>query len=232
MAGIVSSERAARLAEHLRNPKELATAAPVPTVSIDAPGYDPRTWGWNGPSWIPSNWLVMESFARTGMTDDSNRIMQAMESMMSNPDGWPGAYEQYDSQTGMPFGVVDYSWSGAVNDYLTRWVAGVQPNAARHTLVIAPHLFPGWTSFEVERLHIGNDVIGYEYESSGGQTRILLNDDGPDAFQTEVVLPANQTPHQLSLDGAAMAPAAYHLENGLLHIAVPGHGTRTLEVLQ
>ena len=232
MAGIVSSDRTERLVGHLRNPKEFASSAPVPTVSMDDPEYDPRTWGWNGPSWIPSNWLVMESFARAGMNDDSNRVMQAMEEMMSKPDGWPGAYEQYNSRTGIPFGVADYSWSGAVDDYLTRWVAGIQPDAPQHKLVIAPHLFAGWKSFELDRLHIGHDEVGYRYEYSSGHTRIRLNDDGPDSFQTELVLPAKEPPQKVLLDGAPIPAGGYHVENGLLHISVPGHGTRTVEVLQ
>lgn len=231
IAGIVPAARAARLREHLRNAKEFASTAPVPTVSMDDHDFDPRTWGWNGPSWIPSNWLVMESFARAGMTEDSNRLMQAMEEMMSKPNGWPGASEQYNSKTGIPFGVPDYSWSGAVDDYLTRWVAGVQPDAPHHKLVIEPHLFAGWTRFEVDRLHIGHDEVGYRYEDSGGRERFRLADEGPDEFETEVVLPAKQAPRQVLVDGAAVAGGSFHLQNGLLHIAVPGHGTRTVEVV-
>lgn len=231
MAGIVSGERARRLAEHLRNPKEFASAAPVPTASMDDPEYDPRIWGWNGPSWIPSNWLVMESFAQAGMTADSNRLMQAMADMMSKPDGWPGAYEQYNSETGIPFGVPDYSWSGALNDYLTRWVAGVQPDVPHHMLVISPHLFTGWEWFEVDRLHIGHDEVGYRYEESGGRRRFRLSDAGPDGFDTELMLPAKRPPRQVLVDGAAMAPGSYGVQNDLLRIAVPGHGTRTVEVV-
>jgi glycogen debranching enzyme len=231
MAGIVSADRATRLASHLRNPKEFASAAPVPTVSLDDPQFNPRTWGWNGPSWIPSNWLVMESFARAGMTDDSNRIMQAMEDMMSKPDGWPGAYEQFNSNTGIPFGVADYSWSGALNDYLTRWVAGVQPDAPQHRLVIAPHFFPGWTRLDVERLHIGHDEVGYRYEQSGGNIRVQLSDEGPDGFQTEIVLPSRESPRKVIVDGSALTSDDWHVQDSLLHIALPGHGTHTVEVV-
>lgn len=231
MAGIVSTERAARLAEHLRNPKEFASAAPVPTVSMDDPSYDPRSWGWNGPSWIPSNWLVMESFARAGMTDESNRLMQAMAEMMSKPNGWPGAYEQYNSQTGIPFGVADYSWSGAVDDYLARWVAGVQPNAAQHKLLVAPHLFVGWNWFEVDRMHIGRDEVGYRYERSNGGTRIRVSDIGPDELQVELALPASASPRQVLLNGAPLGADLWRVEGGSLHVTVPGKGTRTVEVM-
>lgn len=231
MAGIVSTERAARLAEHLRNPKEFASAAPVPTVSMDDPSYDPRSWGWNGPSWIPSNWLVMESFARAGMVDDSNRLMKPMAEMMSKPDGWPGAYEQYNSQTGIPFGVADYSWSGAVDDYLARWVAGVQPNAPQRKLLIAPHLLAGWNRFEVDRLHIGHDEVGYRYERSNGGTRIRVSDIGPDELQVELALPASASPRQVLLNGAPLGADLWRVEGGSLHVTVPGKGTRTVEVM-
>ncbi|HVT95964.1 MAG TPA: trehalase family glycosidase, partial [Acidobacteriaceae bacterium] len=232
MAGIVSEDRGKRLAEHLRDAKEFATSAPVPTVSLDDPEYDPRTWGWNGPSWIPSNWLVMESFARAGMVDDSNRIMQAMEEMMSKPDGWPGAYEQYNSQTGMPFGVADYSWSGAINDYLTRWVAGVQPDVPGHALIIAPHLLGEWKSFELDHLRIGHNEIGYRWEENGDRIRMRVNETGPDTLNTELVIHTKQPPHQVLLNGIAMAASTYRIERGDLHIAVPGSGTQTVDVIQ
>lgn len=232
MAGIVSVKRAARLTEHLRNPKEFASAAPVPTLSVDDPGYDPSMWGWNGPSWIPSNWLVMESFARAGMIEDSNRLMKDMEGMMSKPDGWPGAYEQYNSQTGIPFGVADYSWSGAVDDYLTRWMAGVQPDVPNHTLLIAPHLFAGWKWFELDRLHIGHDEIGYRYEISDKGIHIRLSDEGPDEFKTELVLPSRVLPRQVLVNGAQLSGDEWRVQADLLHIIVPGHGTRVVEVVR
>jgi glycogen debranching enzyme len=231
MASIVSDERVARLAEHLRDPKEFATPAPVPSVSADDPDYDTRTWGWNGPSWIPSNWLVMESLARASMTVDSNRLMEDMEDMMSKPSGWPGAYEQYDSKTGLPFGVADYSWSGAINDYLVTWVAGVHPSAAQHTLTIAPHLLAGWSTFELRQLRIGQNIIGYRLDESETNTRLQLSNDGPDDLRIEFVLSEKQTPHKLLFNGTTAASDAWRVQDGFLHLVVEGHGKQTIEVM-
>jgi glycogen debranching enzyme len=232
MAGIVSKERAARLADHLRSSKEFASAAPVPSVAMDDPDYNTKTWGWNGPSWIPSNWLLMESLARAGMIDDSNRIMQAMTTMMSKPDGWPGAYEQYDSETGSPFGVADYSWSGAINDYLTSWVAGVRPNSAEHTVVISPHLFEGWTSLHVEKLRIGKNLIGYRIEKSEGRTSIRLGNEGPDVLRFDLVIAEKQSPRQVLLNGTPAQSGTWHLQDDLLHINIQGQETQEIEVVQ
>ena len=232
MGGLVSRERVARLAEHLHNPREFASPAPVPSTSMDDPDFDPRTWGWNGPSWIPSNWLLMESLARAGMTDDSNRIMQRMEDMMLKPDGYAGAYEQYDSMTGIPFGVADYSWSGAINDYLTAWVAGVHPDAAQHTLTLAPHLFAGWTSFEVSGLHIGQDTIGYRYDDSGERIRIQFSGQGPDTLKTEWILDGRRAPHQVLINGAPASADTWHVENGLVHISLQARGDQRIEVVR
>jgi GH15 family glucan-1,4-alpha-glucosidase len=230
MTGVVSPNRVALLVKHLQNRDEFATAAPVPSVSKDDPQFDPRTWGWNGPTWIPSNWLVMESFAQAGRVDLSNALMQNMVAMMTRPNGSPGAYEQYNSETGMPFGVADYSWSGAINDYLTRWVAGIVPDAARAKLIIAPHLFAEWTWFEIGRVHIGRDEIGYRYDVSPGKQLIHVRDAGPAPLHIELVLPATQTPRSVLLDGREMPSEAFRVDGGELHISLPGSGSRTIEV--
>lgn len=231
MAGIVSPARLSALVRHLQDKDEFATGAPVPTVSKDDPQYNPRIWGWNGPSWIPTNWLVMESFARAGRTDLSNALMQSMVAMMSKPDGLPGAFEQYNSETGMPFGVADYSWSGALDDYLMRWVAGIQPRADQGKVVIAPHWFEGWKWFEVHRVRIGQDVIGYRYDSAGDTQRFRLDEAGSQSLHIELVLPATRAPRDVRLDGHAMSASDYRLEGDALHISVPGSGSRTVEVV-
>lgn len=232
MAGIVSDERAARLAEHLRDPKQFATAFPIPTVSANDPDYNTNTWGWNGPSWIPSNWLVMESLARAGMIDDSNRTMRAMTMMMSKPDGWPNAYEQYNSKTGMPFGVADYSWSGAINDYLTTWVAGVHPNAEEQSVVISPHFLEGWTSLGVENLRVRGNLFGYRMEISNNRTLIQLSNEGPDAIRFEFVTEEKKSPRQVLINGATAQSNAWRVQDGLLHVAIQGQGAQKIEVVQ
>ena len=231
LAGIVSSSRTEALAAHLQNPSEFATGAPVPSVSKDDPQYDPTIWGWNGPSWIPTNWLVMESFARAGRTDLSNALLQSTVNMMSKPDGFPEATEQYNSETGMPFGVSDYSWSGAVNDYLARWVAGIQPDADHRKVLIAPHWFEGWKWFEVQHLQIGRDEIGYRYDQIGDTTTVRAHEAGPDPMQIELVLPVSRPPKEVRLDGQTLTANAYQVNGNEVHITFPGGEKGLIEVI-
>lgn len=231
LAGIVSPSRIDALASHLENPREFATGAPVPSISKDDPQYDPTIWGWNGPAWLPTNWLVMESLARAGRTDLSNALLQKTVNMMSKPDGFPEASEQYNSETGIPFGVSDYSWSGAISDYIVRWVAGIQPNADRRKIVIAPHWFEGWKWFEVQRLQIGRDEIGYRYDQAGDTTTIRAHEAGPDPMQIELVLPVSRSPEEVRLDGHTLPATAYQVTENELHITFPGDGNRLIEVI-
>ncbi|MGC2637067.1 MAG: trehalase family glycosidase, partial [Acidobacteriaceae bacterium] len=231
MTGTVTADRVARLAAHLQNPHEFATGAPVPSLSRDDPQFDTRTWGWNGPTWIPSNWLVMESFARAGRTDLSNALMQSMAEMMTKPDGFPRTYEQYNSETGVPFGVADYSWSGAINDYLVRWVAGIQPAADQGKVVIAPHLLAGWKWFSISRVRIGQNDVGYRYDISAEKQQIRVQNTGPGPLQIDLELPVTQAPRSVMLDGQAMPASAYRIEDGELHITLPSGATRNVEVL-
>ncbi len=131
LGGLVPADRAAALLAHLKNPQEFWTPYPLPTVSKDDPQFNTNTWGWNGPTWIPSNWLVMEGLARAGHVDTANELLARTIDMMSKPNGFPTATEQYNSEIGEPFGVADYSWSAVINHYLVKWVAGIQPGVRR-----------------------------------------------------------------------------------------------------
>src|SRR6202012_4284017 len=97
-------------------------------------------------------------------------------------------------------------------------------------LVIAPHFYSGWNRFEVERLHIGHDEVGYHYEQSGENTRIHVNDEGPEGLEIELVLPLKEFPHQVKVDGAVIAAGSWHMQDGHLHISLPGPGTRCASV--
>jgi len=131
----------------------------------------------------------------------------------------------------MPFGVSDYSWSGAVNDYLARWVAGIQPDADHRKVVIAPHWLEGWKWFEIQRLQIGRDEIGYRYDQAGDTTTVRAHEAGPDPMQIELVLPVSRPPREVRLDGHALSADAYRATGNELHISFPGDGNRLIEMV-
>lgn len=190
LAGIVSPGRSEALLKHLKDPNEFWTPHPVPSLSRDDPDYDAQTWGWNGPAWVPTNWFVMEGFARAGHVEAANEILAKTVDMMSKPAGYPSASEQYNSATGVPFGVPDYSWCSVVNHYVVKWVAGIRPDAAADRVVVAPHLLKGWESLRLSKVRFGGHTLDLSVDYSGGKRSATLTHQAARALHVELELPA------------------------------------------
>jgi hypothetical protein len=214
LGNFVSGDRKADLIRHLKNPKEFWTAYPIPTVSRDDPDFDSNTWGWNGPTWIPSNWLVMEGLARAGRVDAANEVLTKTIEMMSQPGGFPTASEQYNSQTGMPFGVADYSWCGVINHYVTKWVAGIQADAANNAVTVAPRPLAGWPWFELENVRVGDHTLGMRLDRSTVSERLTINHVGVRQLSVNYILPATGEVRSVTVNRRPLSAADYQLSDG------------------
>lgn len=113
-AGIATQKQAEELLEHVLNPEEFWTRFPLPTVSADNPGYDPKGY-WRGRSWINQLWLTYKGLKRYGFEEESRLLAEkALELMASGPT----CNENYDSSTGEPLGAPDFGWSTLALDLL------------------------------------------------------------------------------------------------------------------
>ena len=230
LAGIGGTDRVDALTKHLKNPGEFWTSFPVPTLSKDDPDYDSQTWGWNGPAWVPTNWFVMEAFARAGHVELANEILAKTVEMMSKPTGYPTATEQYNSETGIPFGVPDYSWCAVVNHYIIKWVAGLQPDAASDSLRVAPHLLPGWKFLRLSNLPVGDHIVSVNYDYSNGP-KVSLTHRGPRALLAQVELPVTGRVVKVRVGGTDMMPDSYQVVGGVVRITARLlNDRRTIEV--
>lgn len=232
LAEIASPGQLQALRKHLRDPNEFWTPYPVPTLSRDDPDFDARTWGLNGPVWVPTNWFVMEGLARAGDVEIANEILQKTVEMMSKPTGYPTAAEQYNPETGVFFGVADYSWCGVLNHYITKWVLGIQPDAASGQVVIHPHLPSPWKFARLNNLQIGEHELSVAYEYAPGRRAITLRHSGKDALAADVILPVPGTVQQVRVAGKALAAVDYHVQNGNLDLKTSlGNEPKTIEVV-
>lgn len=81
-AGIATQEQAKRLIEeHLNNPQEFLTEYPIPSLSLDSKaycqkGYNPPSGlcNWNGPMWIPMNYMIFHGLMNYGYNDEAEKI--------------------------------------------------------------------------------------------------------------------------------------------------------------
>jgi len=119
-AGLATENQAEELLGHLLDPKEFWTRFPLPTVSADHSGYDPRGY-WRGRSWINQLWLAYEGLKLYGFEEDARRLAEKALDMMASG---PTCNENYDSSTGAPLGAPDFGWSTLALDLITDLATG------------------------------------------------------------------------------------------------------------
>ena len=113
-AGTVPKERAAKLVKLLENEHKFGLAYPVPSVPLDSPSFDADRY-WQGPTWLNTNWLVMEGLERYGYKDHAAALREASLEMV----GKSGFAEYFNPRTGAPLGAHDFSWTAALTiDFL------------------------------------------------------------------------------------------------------------------
>ena len=108
-AGYISKERAKELVELLNNKKEFAAKFPIPTVPLSSGWFDPFRY-WQGPTWINTNWLIIDGLKRYGFEEEAEHIKLQMLQMIKKG----GFHEYFSPIDGSPAGSQTLSWSAAL----------------------------------------------------------------------------------------------------------------------
>ena len=108
-AGCIGKERAEQLVRQLENEHRFGPAFPVPSVPLDSPDFDPDRY-WQGPSWVNTNWLVIEGLKIYGFTDHADALRDTTIEMVQKS----GFAEYFDPNTAEPLGAHNFSWTAAL----------------------------------------------------------------------------------------------------------------------
>lgn len=162
--GLATPDQAESIAQHLTDPEALWTRFPFPSVAANRPDFASRDY-WRGPVWINVNSFVLDGLRRIGRDDIAAELLRRTVDLMTHT-GVPTAYEHYDPLTGEALGAYDLGWSGLVNDWIIRHVAGVQPQPDG-TLAFHP-LDVGLERFELDRLVVRGQAVRVSYDHQRG----------------------------------------------------------------
>ena len=111
-AKILNPEEAKKLVhEHLLNPAEFWTEFPVPTTSLDEPGFDPKGF-WRGPTWIGTNWFIYKGLLNYGFQDIAEEIKRSSLALIQKS----GFREYFNPLTGEGLGAQNFTWGCLVLD--------------------------------------------------------------------------------------------------------------------
>jgi len=108
-AGTIPNERAKHLVELLKHRKYFGASWPVPSIPLDSPYFDPYKY-WQGPTWINTNWLILDGLDRYGFNKEVDILRARTLQLVSQK----GMNEYFSPLNGQPAGTPNFSWTAAL----------------------------------------------------------------------------------------------------------------------
>lgn len=108
-AGCISEERAAQLIKLLENSHLFGPAYPVPSVPVNSAWFNPVAY-WQGPTWINTNWLIIDGLRRSGFKDHADALAESTLELVQKG----GMNEYFNPLNGEPVGAPNFSWTAAL----------------------------------------------------------------------------------------------------------------------
>ena len=108
-AGCISKEKAARLVELLTSRKWFKTNWPVPSVPLNSSYFDPLKY-WQGPTWINTNWLIIDGLRRYGFDNEAENLLRKTLELVAKSGMW----EYFSPTNAEPAGAPNFSWTAAL----------------------------------------------------------------------------------------------------------------------
>jgi len=108
-AGSITKDRAAHLVQLLKRRRLFSTSWPVPSVPLTSSYFDPYKY-WQGPTWVNTNWLIIDGLKRYGYDDEAKVLADKTLQLVAKS----GCYEYFSPLNGDPAGAANFSWTAAL----------------------------------------------------------------------------------------------------------------------
>lgn len=108
-AGTISKSKAAKLVSLLNNDDLFDANFPIPSVPLNSNYFNHRRY-WQGPSWVNTNWLVIDGLERYGFHEESHNLKTRTIEMVSKS----GYSEYFSPIDGFGAGISPFSWTAAL----------------------------------------------------------------------------------------------------------------------
>jgi hypothetical protein len=108
-AGTIPKERAKQLVRLLEDEHQFGTHYPVPSAPLNSDYFNPRCY-WQGPSWVNTNWLIIDGLKRYDFHDHADALKESTIEMVKQSGFW----EYFSPIDGTPSGAQNFSWTAAL----------------------------------------------------------------------------------------------------------------------
>jgi len=108
-SGSITTERAQRLVELLQKRGQFRATWPVPGAPTGSKSFSPWRY-WQGPSWVNTNWLIIEGLNRYGFKEEADSLKQKTIELVAKG----GCHEYFNPHSGKGLGAANFSWTAAL----------------------------------------------------------------------------------------------------------------------
>lgn len=108
-AGVIPDDHVKAIVHSLEDEQQYGTPYPVPSVPLSSNLYDPERY-WQGPTWINTNWLIIDGLKRHGYEDHAAVLTESTLELIEHS----GCAEYFHPTDGSPLGAKDFSWTAAL----------------------------------------------------------------------------------------------------------------------
>ena len=167
---IASKTQAEKMHTLLTNGSHFWTKYPLPTLTKQHKMYsseDQYCSYWNGRTWPPVNWLVVEGLIKYGFNETARELIKRSIEMVS-ATGEPLSTENYHPEKAKKYeiahNIFNYGWGGLPNDMLLKHILGIRPVIQNNSLNIEPLWLEQLDQVKVTNLHLGGSIFDIEYK--------------------------------------------------------------------
>lgn len=108
-SGTISKDRAALLVKLLKDKHLFGAPYPVPSVPLNSEWFKSHGY-WQGPTWINTNWMIVEGLLSYGFTEEAAAITKTCLNLVEIS----GMNEYFSPIDGSPAGAKNFSWTAAL----------------------------------------------------------------------------------------------------------------------
>lgn len=108
-AGSITKEKAKHLVQLMEDENFFGANYPVPSVPMNSPYFNHRAY-WQGPTWINTNWLIIDGLERYGFSDEAQKLKSRTIDLVQKS----GFSEYFSPIDGFPAGISPFSWTAAL----------------------------------------------------------------------------------------------------------------------
>lgn len=111
----ITKDQAARLVELMKDHGQFGAKHPCPSVPLSSEYFDADRY-WSGPSWINTNWLLIDGLMHYGFDQEADELRRQSLSLVESA----GPSEYFSPIDGSAHGADSFSWTAALTLDLLR----------------------------------------------------------------------------------------------------------------